>query len=99
MSIPRASTLLTSPTSLLFLSLPSLLGQSIGKSDLVRYDFVDGTDNGMEVPVARRRAELAEVSVDVRNQQEKVKEKIETAQKVAEFQALTRKAANETNKE
>lgn len=77
----------------------SVVGQSIGKSDLVRYDFVDGTDNGMEVPVARRRAELAEVSVDVRNQQEKVKEKIETAQKVAEFQALTRKAANETNKE
>lgn len=77
----------------------SVVGQSIGKSDLARYDFADGTDNGMEVPVARRRPELAEVSVDVRNQQKKVKEKIETAKKVAEFQALTRKVGNETGQE
>lgn len=77
----------------------SVVGQSIGKSDLSRYDFADGTDNGMEVPVARRRPELAEMSVDVRNQQKKVKEQVETAQKVAEFKALTRKAGNESSQE
>lgn len=59
----------------------SVVGQSIGKTDLTRYDFADGTDNGMTLPVARRRPELAELSVDVKRQQAKVKETIELQQR------------------
>lgn len=59
----------------------SVVGQSIGKTDLARYDFADGTDNGMTLPVARRRPELAELSVDVKRQQSKVKETIELQQR------------------
>lgn len=59
----------------------SVVGQSIGKTDLARYDFADGTDNGMTLPVARRRPELAELSVDVRRQQSKVKESVELQQR------------------
>lgn len=58
----------------------SVIGQSIGKTDLARYDFADGTDNGMKVPVSRRRPELAEMSVEVRKQQKEVRKKIEDAQ-------------------
>lgn len=63
----------------------SVVGQSIGKSDLSRYDFADGKDNGMSVPVARRRPELAEMSVDVRNQQKAVSEKVEAAKRYSEY--------------
>lgn len=59
----------------------SVVGQSIGKTDLARYDFADGTDNGMAVPVARRRPELAEISVDIRRQQAEVKESLELQQR------------------
>lgn len=67
----------------------SVIGQSIGKTDLARYDFVDGTDNGMSVPVARRRPELAELSVDVKRQQKAIKDKLETALEVAKIKAET----------
>lgn len=55
----------------------SVVGQSIGKTDLARYDFADGIDNGMSLPLARRRPELAELSVDVKRQQSEVKENLE----------------------
>lgn len=55
----------------------SVVGQSIGKTDLSRYDFADGTDNGMTLPVARRRPELAELSVDVKRQQAAIKDTLE----------------------
>lgn len=77
----------------------SVRNESIGATDLGRYDFPDGIDDGREVPVARRRPELAEMSVEVRRQQKEVADKIETAKKVAEFQALTRKASSETSSE
>lgn len=67
----------------------SVIGQSIGKTDLSRYDFADGKDNGMSVPVARRRPELAELSVDVRRQQEHVKQAVGELQKYQEFKKLT----------
>lgn len=73
--------------------------ESIGATDLGRYDFPDGKDDGRDVPIARRRPELAEMSVEVRRQQKEVADKIETAQKVAEFKALTRKAGNEASQE
>lgn len=63
----------------------SVVGQSIGMTDLSRYDFADGQDNGMQVPVARRRPELAEMSVDVKRQQKKVKDKIAQSVAVEKF--------------
>lgn len=63
--------------------------ESIGAADLGRYDFPDGRDDGRDVPIARRRPELAEMSVDVRRQQQEVKSKIDHAKKVAEFKALS----------
>lgn len=80
----------------------SVVGQSIGKTDLSRYDFADGVDNGMDVPLARRRPELAEMSVDVRRQQRKVKDKLSEAQRLAKIQKdaqalYERKVANETS--
>lgn len=69
----------------------SVVGQSIGKTDLSRYDFADGTDNGMSVPVARRRPELAEMSVEVRRHQKEVSEKLDTARRLKEFKDLASK--------
>lgn len=63
----------------------SVVGQSIGKTDLSRYDFADGTDNGMTVPISRRRPELAEMSVDVRKQQAKIKDMLSKAANVEKF--------------
>ena len=76
----------------------SVIGQSIGKTDLARYDFADGTDNGMAVPVARRRPELAEMSVEVRRQQNEVSDKLATARRLKEFKDLaSEKVGNEEN--
>lgn len=81
----------------------SVVGQSIGKTDLARYDFADGVDNGMDVPLARRRPELAEMSVDVRRQQRKVKEKLSEAERIAKLQSeaeavyASKKVANEAS--
>ena len=74
----------------------SVVGQSIGKTDLSRYDFADGSDNGMELPVARRRPELAELSVDVKRQQAKVKETLELQQR---YNAARRHAEGALNNE
>lgn len=65
----------------------SVVGQSIGKTDLARYDFADGVDNGMDVPLARRRPELAEMSVDVKRQQKKVRQQIEDAKFAAKVKS------------
>lgn len=63
----------------------SVVGQSIGKTDLARYEYPDGVDRGNAVPVARRRPELAELSVDVRRQQENVKSKVDAAHRYQEY--------------
>lgn len=74
----------------------SVVGQSIGKTDLSRYDFADGTDNGMTLPVARRRPELAELSVDVKRQQAKVKDTLELQQR---YNAARKQAEGALNNE
>lgn len=52
------------------------------------YDFPNGKDNGMKVPVARMKgADIAEISEAVKEEQGKVKNKIKAAQQEAEAQA------------
>lgn len=65
----------------------SVRNESIGAADLGRYDFPDGRDDGRVVPIARRRPELAEMSVEVRRQQKEVSDKIETAKRVAKIKS------------
>lgn len=76
----------------------SVRNESIGAADLGRYDFPDGRDDGRDVPIARRRPELAEMSVEVRRQQKEVAGKIEDAKRMAEFKRLAVQGAkaNET---
>lgn len=48
-----------------------------GDISLQLYDFPDGKDNGMKVPLARQRGvDLAELSTEIRNQQEDVSYRI-----------------------
>lgn len=52
------------------------------------YDFPNGKDNGMKVPVARiKGADIAEISEAIREEQGEVKTKISEAQKEAEAKA------------
>lgn len=77
----------------------SVVGQSIGATDLARYDFPDGKDTGIEVPIARRRPELAEMAVDVRNQQANVKAKLESAARLKKIQDATKGLYSESANE
>lgn len=63
----------------------SVASKSIGAADLGRYDFPDGKDDGRSVPLARRRPELAEMSVEVRRQQKQVRQQVEKAAAVDKF--------------
>lgn len=70
--------------------------QNSGGSELtsgLTYDFADGKDNGMKVPLGRRTGmkDLAEVSQEVANMQKDITEKAQTIakqrQKEAAFEA------------
>lgn len=70
------------------------------------YDFQDGKDNGMKVPVARMKgADITEISEAIRAEQGEMKEKIKSAQEKAEAEARARasleayKRASQTHEE
>lgn len=77
----------------------SVRNESIGAADLGRYDFPDGKDDGRDVPIARRRPELAEMSVEVRRQQKEVADKIADAKRLAEFKKLALSGSDSISKE
>lgn len=77
----------------------SVRSESIGAADLGRYDFPDGRDDGRDVPIARRRPELAEMSVEVRRQQKEVAGKIEDAKRISEFKKLAVSGSEGSSKE
>lgn len=70
------------------------------------YDFQDGKDNGMKVPVARMKgADIAEISEAIKAEQGEMKEKVKSAQEKAEAEARAKasleayKKASQTHEE
>lgn len=70
------------------------------------YDFEDGKDNGMKVPVARiKGADIAEISEAIKAEQGEMKEKIKSAKEKAEAEARAKasleayKKASQTHEE
>lgn len=56
-------------------------------SDSGLYDFPNGKDNGMQVPISRKKGvDIAEVSQSVRKDTEKVRSKIKEQQEINEVQ-------------
>ena len=66
-----------------------LTGQALSASEVEQnYDFVDGKDTGMKVPVGRMKGlDIAEVSTAVRAEQAEIKADIAKAKRAKDFKA------------
>lgn len=64
-----------------------LTGQALSASEIEQnYDFVDGKDSGMKVPVGRMKGlDIAEVSTAVRAEQAEIKADIAKAKRAKDF--------------